>query len=421
MSFLFLSPNKNRKGKSHMSTSLLYHGFGLVGYQYIRTRYEKGTIIFQVRQDRHDICCPSCQSKRFVFRGKKLRRFRSIPIGSKQIFIEFEVPRIMCLACNVIRQAKVSFAEKRRTFTKSFERYVLELSRVMTIFDISKHLKTSWGMIKDIQNSYLSKRFSRPSLKNIDLIAIDEISIGKGHKYLTVVLNLSTGAVVFVGEGKGTDALKPFWRRIKRIKSKIKAVAIDMSPAYIAAVLENLPKAAIVFDHFHVIKYFNDKLSDFRRSLYNQLAGVHEKQVLKGTRWLLLKNPENLNDEKDESKRLNQALELNKPLATAYYLKEELRQFWKQTDKATAEKYIHQWINTAASTKIPMLQKFAKTVAGHKFGILNFYDHPISTGPLEGTNNKIKTLQKQAYGFRDHEFFKLKIYGLHETKYALVG
>jgi transposase len=404
-----------------MSTSFLYHAFGLVGYQYIRTRYEKGTIIFQVRQNHFDICCPNCQSKRFVFRGKKLRQFRSIPIGSKQAFIEFEVPRIMCLACKVIRQAKVSFAEKRRTFTKAFERYVLELSRFMTIFDISKHLKTSWGMIKGIQKRYLSKRFARPNLKNIELIAIDEISIGKGHKYLTVVLNLITGAVIFVGEGKGSDALKPFWRRIKRSKSKIKAVAIDMSPAYIAAVLENLPQSAIVFDHFHVIKYFNDKLSDFRRSLYSQLEGVYEKQVLKGTRWLLLKNPENLNDEKDETKRLSLALELNKPLATAYYLKEELRQFWKQPDRLTAEKYILQWIKTAASTKIPMLQKFAKTIAGHKFGILNFYDHPISTGPLEGTNNKIKTLQKQAYGFRDHEFFKLKIYGLHETKYALVG
>lgn len=404
-----------------MSTSLLYHGFGLVGYQYILTRYEKGTIIFQVRQNPFDICCPNCQSKRFVFKGKQLRRFRSIPIGSKPVFIEFEVPRIMCFACKVIRQVKISFAEKRRTYTKAFERYALDLSRFMTIFDVSKHLKTSWGMIKDIQKRYLSKKFSRPSLKNIERIAIDEISIGKGHKYLTVVLNLHTGAVIFVGEGKGSDALAPFWRRIKRFKSKIKAVAIDMSPAYIAAVLENLPKAAIVFDPFHVVKYFNDKLSDFRRSLFNLLQDRKEKQILKGTRWLLLKNPENLNLQKGEDNRLKQALELNEPLATAYYLKEELRQFWKQPNKDAADDYIKQWIKTATSTKIPMLQKFAKTVAGHKFGILNFYDHPISTGPLEGTNNKIKTLQKQAYGFRDHEFFKLKIYGLHETKYALVG
>ena len=116
MSFLFFAIKQNLERRSHMSTSLLYHGFGLVGYQYIRTRYEKGTIIFQVRQDRFDICCPNCQSKRFVFRGKKLRQFRSIPIGSKPVFIEFEVPRIMCLACKVIRQAEIAFAEKRRTF-----------------------------------------------------------------------------------------------------------------------------------------------------------------------------------------------------------------------------------------------------------------------------------------------------------------
>ena len=173
-----------------MSTSLLYHGFGLVGYQYVRTRYENGAIIFKIRQNPFDIRCSNCQSKRFIFRGKKMRRFRSIPIGSKAVFIEFEVPRIMCLVCKIIRQVKISFAEKRRTFTKAFERYVLGLSRFMTIFDICKHLKTSWGMIKDIQKRYLSKRFSRPSLHHIERIAIDEISIGKGHKYLTVVLNL---------------------------------------------------------------------------------------------------------------------------------------------------------------------------------------------------------------------------------------
>jgi len=404
-----------------MSTSLMYHNFGLTGHKYVRTRYENGTTIFKVRQDPYDICCPNCASKRFIFKGKKVRCLRTIPIGSKPVFIELEVPRIKCLVCKVIRQVKIPFAEKRRTFTKSFERYVIELSRSMTILDIANHLKTSWGMIKDILKRYLSKKFSRPSLKDIDLIAIDEISIGKGHKYLTVVLNLTTGAIIFVGEGKGADALKPFWKRLKRSKSKIKAVAIDMSPAYIAAVLENLPKAAIVFDPFHLVKYFNDKLSDFRRALFKQIENEHEKQILKGTRWLLLKNPENLNAEKDESNRLNQALELNKPLATAYYMKEELRQFWKQPDKDAADEYIQQWIKTAASSKIPMLQKFANTIAGHKFGILNSYDHAISTGPLEGTNNKIKTLQKKAYGFRDHEFFKLKIYGLHETRYTLVG
>ncbi|MCP4748166.1 MAG: transposase [Desulfobacteraceae bacterium] len=158
-----------------------------------------------------------------------------------------------------------------------------------------------------------------------------------------------------------------------------------------------------------------------RRALFNEASGPLEKQVLKGTRWLLLKNPENLNGDKNEQNRLENALQINQPLATAYYLKEDLRQFWKQKSKAAAKKFLYDWIGKAESSKITMLIKFAKTLRGHMFGLLNYYEHPISTGPLEGTNNKIKTLQKQAYGFRDMEFFKLKIQALHETKYALIG
>ena len=392
-----------------------------VGYKYIHTRYENGSIIFRITHDRFSHKCSSCNSKRLVCRGKKLRRFRSIPIGSKPVFIEIEIQRVLCLACQVIRQVKLTFAKWRRTYTRAFERFALSLSRFMTILDVAKHLGVSWGTIKDIQKRYLSKRYARPKLKNIDRIAIDEISIGKGHRYLTVVLNLKTGAVIFVGDGKGAEALTPFFRRIKRSKLTVDAVAIDMSPAYIAAVLDNLPNATIVFDHFHVIKMYNDKLSDLRRTLYNQATGPLEKQVMKGTRWLLLKNPENLNDEKNEGHRLKEALQLNQQLATAYYLKEDLRQFWKQRNKTEAKKFLHHWIAKAESTKIPMLQKFAKTLKGRRFGLVSYYDYPISTGPLEGTNNKIKTLQKQAYGFRDLLFFKLKIYALHETKYALIG
>jgi transposase len=404
-----------------MSTSLLYHAFGIVGYKYVHIRYEKGATIFRITHDRFKLRCSNCDSKHLVCRGKTMRRFRTIPIGTKPVFIELEVQRVSCLTCQLIRQVKLTFANWRRSYTQAFEQCALGLSRLMTIQDVANYLKVSWGTIKDIQKRYLKKRYSKPSLKNVQRIAIDEISIGKGHRYLTVVLNLNTGVVIFVGEGKGADALLPFFKRLKKSKAEVKAVAIDMSPAYIAAVIENLPDAAIVFDHFHVIKMYNDKLSKFRRALYNEAKGPLDKQVLKGTRWLLLKNPENLNTEKNEQNRLDEALRLNRPLSTAYYLKEDLRQFWSQGNKSNAKKFLYHWIAKAESTKIPMLIKFAKTLRGHMFGLLTYYDYPISTGPLEGTNNKIKTLQKQAYGFRDMQFFKLKIKALHETKYALIG
>ena len=168
----------------------------------------------------------------------------------------------------------------------------------MTILDVANHLQVGWDVIKDIQKRYLTKKFKRPRLKHVKQIAIDEISIGKGHRYLTVVLNLKTGAVIFVGDGKGSDALTPFWKRLRYAKAQIKAVAIDMSPAFIAAVLENLPDATVVFDHFHVIKLYNDKLSKLRREIQREAEGPLQQKVLKGTRWLLLKNTNNLNEEK---------------------------------------------------------------------------------------------------------------------------
>jgi transposase len=224
-----------------------------------------------------------------------------------------------------------------------------------------------------------------------------------------------------LGDGKGVAALTAFWKRLRAARAKVRAVATDMGKAYIRAVRENLPKAVHVFDHFHVIKLFNEKLSAFRRELFRSLADDEQRRILKGTRWLLLKNPENLDPQKNELERLQEALNLNTPLTTAYYLKEDLRQIWQQKNKVIARLVLNDWIRRADASGIAMLQQFASTLEEHREGILAYYDYPISTGPLEGINNKIQTMKRQAYGFRDHEFFKLKILAIHQTKYALLG
>jgi transposase len=404
-----------------MSTSLLYHGFGIRGYEHVRTYYEEGGIIFKIRQQRNELRCPCCGSRDVTCRGQVERPFKSLPIGLKPVSILLAIQRIWCVACDVVRQVRIGFADQRRSYTRSFERYALELLRHMTIQDVAQHLGVSWDVIKDIEKRNLKKRFSRPKLRKLKRIAIDEISIGKGHHYLTIVLDLITGAVVFVGDGKGADALVPFWTRLKRSRAKVKAVAIDMSPAYISAVMENLKEATIVFDHFHVIKLFNEKLSDLRRTLYHQALTQEEKHVIKGTRWLLLKNPENLDETRNEHERLQEALALNQPLATAYYLKEDLRQLWSYPNKRAAKAFLKDWVARAKASGIKMLVKFANTLMAHASGILAYYNFRISTGPLEGTNNKINVMKRQAYGFRDMEFFKLKIMAIHHSKYALVG
>ena len=155
----------------------------------------------------------------------------------------------------------------------------------------------------------------------------------------------------------------------------------------------------------------------FRRQLFHELTGPSQR-LLKGIRWLLLKNPDNLDDTKSERQRLERALKINKPLAIAYYLKEDLRQIWQQPDKRLARLALIEWLAQARASGIRFLKQFAETLESHQEGILNYYDHRISTGPLADTNDKIKTMQRQAYGFRDTEFFKLKILGLHEAHYA---
>jgi transposase len=404
-----------------MSTSLLYHAFGLRGYRYAKSSFEEGRVTFSIRQPRDQLRCPECGRDTVWAQGSVPRTFRTVPIGCKPTQVHFAVPRVYCFACQSVRQVKVRFADPRKSYTRAFERYALDLSRHMTIKAVAEHLHVSWDTIKDIQAASLQRRFGTPKLGKLRQIAIDEIAIGKGHNSLTVVLDLLSGAVVFVGDGKGAEALVPFRKRLRAARAKVQAVATDMSSAYIRAVRDHLPKAVHVFDHFHVVKLFNDKLSALRRELYHRAAADGDRRILKGTRWLLLKNPENLDRTRNEPQRLQDALDLNTPLTIAYYLKEDLRQIWDQPDKRTARRVLRDWMARARSSGIRILRQFADTLAGHEAGILAYYDFPISTGPLEGTNTKIQAMKRQAYGFRDRAFYKLKILGIHETEYALVG
>ncbi len=305
--------------------------------RYVSTRYVAGGVVFVMERKPETYRCVACGSQNVWRHGVVVRRFRTVPLGSRRVELEAAIPRLACQDCGVVRQAAAGFADPRRTYTRSFVRYVLELSRHMTIKDVACHLGASWDVVKEIQKESLHRRFDKPRLKHVKQIAIDEISTGKGHQYVTIVLDLESGAVVHVGQGKGGDALLAFWSRLRASRAKIQVVATDMSPAYIDAVTTHLPGATLVFDCFHIIKLYNEKLSDLRRELYHQLAETMQKDVLKGVRWLLLKRPENLNASHREPERLREALRLNEPLAIAYHLKDELNEIWEQEDRETAE------------------------------------------------------------------------------------
>ena len=214
---------------------------------------------------------------------------------------------------------------------------------------------------------------------------------------------------------RGADALNGFWKRVKRKGVNIKYIATDLSSAFISSVYENCPNAIHVFDHFHVVKLMNEKLDEIRRVQYNVEKDINKRKVLKGTRYLLLRNGADIFD-KEYKTRLVNALDKNKPLSQAYYLKEQLREIWTQVNKEEAEKVMLDWTKQAQESKVPQLMKMAATVMAHRTGILAWYDCHISTGKVEGINNKIKVMKRTAYGFRDERYFELRLYALHDCR-----
>ena len=388
---------------------------GLYTHECTCEEYKGNRIILHVQAKERIRCCPSCGARSIVKNGYRLRDFVGLPIGDKRVTIRMKVQRYKCKECDFDQQEKIPFATNSCSYSHRFAKYVVDLLRGMTLQDVSNHLSVSWDTVKEIHSSYLKRHYSPPSLDGVENIGIDEFAVRKGHVYKTIVVDLDSGRIIYVGDGKGSEALKKFWRKVKRKNIKIKHVATDLSAAFIASVMENCPDAVHVFDHFHVVKLMNEKLDDIRRKVYSMEKDINKRKVLKGTRYLLLGNGADIFD-KQHKTRLENALAMNEPLSKAYYLKEQLRQIWSQPTKDMAEKVLDDWIRQAEQSKITQLQKMAVTVKTYKKGILAWYDCHLSTGKVEGINNKIKVMKRNAYGFRDEKYFTLRLYALHDCR-----
>ena len=373
--------------------------------------------ILHVQSKKRLLVSPKCGKCNLVKNGYRIRDFVGLPIGGKKVIVRMKVQRYKCMneECDYDQQENIPFATGSRSYTHRFAKYVVDLLRGMTLQDVANHLNISWNSVKEIHSTYLLRHYCPPSLKGVKNIGIDEFAVRKGHIYKTIVVDLDSGRILYVGDGKGIDALKKFWERVKRHKVKIEHIATDLSAAFIASVLENCPGAVHVFDHFHVVKLMNEHLDDIRRKVYAMEKDINKRKVLKGTRYLLLGNGADIFD-KQYKNRLDNALAMNEPLSKAYYLKEQMREIWTQINKEQASAVLNDWVRQARESKIPQLEKMANTLMLYRSGILAWYDCHISTGKVEGINNKIKVMKRNAYGFRDERYFKLRLYALHDCR-----
>jgi len=401
-----------------MSTSLLYHVQGIQNYQHVKYEYQEGRVYWTIQKPREHLRCPICRSKNVKARNYRAREFYGLPTGNRMNILCVELCRIRCRDCGKEVQEPISFADPQKGYTRRMARYIVELTQHMDIQAVARHLNMGWHTIKEIEKSYLGKKYKRIRLGDVKKIGIDEINVGK-KKWLTIVLDLETGAVLFVGEGKDGECLKPFLRKLRKSRAKIRVVAMDMSQAYTSWVLSNFPQARIVYDKFHVIKLMNKRLDELRRKLQNDLS-EEGKKLLKGKRWLLLRAQEKLDEE--AANDLNEMLSINTPLAIAYQLKERLRLLWDEDSYEDAGAFLDEWCAQARASEIRHLEKMAKTLETHREGILSYFkEGRITSAKVEGFNNKIRWLIKLGYGYRDKEYFKLKIYDLPSKRFQLAA
>jgi len=348
--------------------------------------------------------CSNCQQKVRLIHSYNVRLVRDIPIMQAKTVLKVYYRKVRCPICGN-RVEDLGFVKHGERLTERFKRFIADLCQIMTIKDVADWLDLNWKTVKQIHKQYLKEQVGNLDLQGVRILAVDEISIRKGHKYLTIVIDFETGRILWTNKDRKTKSLGEFFSLLsEEEKKRIQAVAMDMWDPYIKAVKEYLPNARIVFDQFHVVKEYSKVIDSIRISEFKAADKEHQK-YFKGTKYLLLKNQENLR-EKDKQP-LEKLLSINRNLSISYILKDSLKQLWGYCCQDNVRRRLLEWVDLAIDSGIKQLIKFAKKLLRYGYGIINHAIYPIHNSKLEGINNKIKTVKRKAYGFSDMEYFEL--------------
>jgi len=367
-----------------------------------------GTVIRLEPDRRFRPRCHECGRPGTVHTAGLHRILRDLNVGQAQTFLQVQYRRVWCAACGKAKVEQLSFADPSRRVTHRLARYIYDLCRVMTIHDVAEHLDLDPKTIKDIDKHFLEQDFGTTDYEGLRILAIDEIGLTHGQDgYMTVVLDYLTGRVVWMGRGRKAETLDAFFAGMTETqKQGIEAVALDMWEAFIKSVRTHCPQAKIVFDLFHLVQGYGEVIDNVRRQEYARV-GPNERTFIKGSRYLLLSNRENLRP--DQQARLDELLNANRRLNAVYILKDQLKALYGFRSRTWAKRALDQWCRLAAEVDHPLMSRFIRRLKFFEYGILNHCDYPIGTSRLEGVNNKIKVIKRKAYGFHDPEYFALKV------------
>jgi len=349
--------------------------------------------------------CPTCsETKEGDVHDTLDRTWRHLNFFQYETFLHARVPRIRCGQCGV-KQVDVPWARPGSGFTLLFELLVLSLAREMSVAALaemtSEHANRLWRILEH----YVERARKAVDLSTFHQLGIDEFSLRKGHVYMTAFSDLDTSRVIFLGEGRKKGVVEDFFEDLRSRDvdpAQIEVVCCDMWDPYLNGIGKFLKKALVVFDRFHVMSQINQALEIVRR------REQRENSVLKKSRFLWLKNPQNLTAHQET--RLASLRSLDLKTARAYQIKLALARFWEIRDPAEAIVYLKRWYNWATHSRLEPMIRAARTIRHYWQGIINYLATPVTNGTVEGLNSKIKTAMKRAYGFKHVNYLRTIVY-----------
>ena len=395
-----------------MSTTLLKNTQRIRGFQHHSFEYFEDFLLWKIK--RTDFVCFRCGSVNVSAHPIRSRRIHGAPMGVRRTLLEFMIHRVQCHCCHFRAMEHLHFlSHPKSRISKALADAVVQDRHEMSIRSVAAKYGLRWELVKEVEKRFLRRKYAHTPTVHVKRIGIDEIHIGtkpdRTQHYLTIVRDLESGAVIHIGEGKGISALEGLQNKLR--KKKLRVVAMDMSNAYSSWVEKHFPKARIVFDHFHVIKLMNERLDKLRRRYILELD-ASQRQQFKRLRMLFLRNVEDLDD--DSLLILKNMRKHFKELADAYMFKESLRSIYATAqDALEARAAFRRWATLAGASGSREMAAMAKTIRERLSGIITYWTFDgLSNASTEGFNNKIRWLMRQAYGFRDHSYLKLKIFQL---------
>jgi transposase len=390
------------------------HRFRGFVYRHARFSSDHKTIEVTIRPRKGSAAvCSRCHRPAPGYDQLPERAFEFIPFWGFLVFLLYPMRRVDCPRCHAVVVEEVPWVDGKRTLTKAYMLYLARWARRLSWKETAEAFRTSWDKVFDAVEHVVTFGLANRTLAPFDAIGVDEIQYGKGHRYLTLVYQIDPGMtrLLWIGRERTIESFQGFFTCIgDELASKIVFVCSDMWQPYLKVIREKCSQALHILDRFHIVAKMNLALDDVRAEESRRMKREGRVPVLKKSRWLLLRREQNLKDE--QRFRLRDLLRYNLKTVRAYLLKEAFQQLWDYNSPAWAGKFLDQWCRQTMRSRIEPMKKIARSLRQHRELILNYFraQKLLSSGVVEGLNNKAKVTMRKAYGFRTFRVLELALY-----------